>query len=135
MGYGNHGIRNLVITVMLILILYVVSVFFYHKVEGWNYLDAAYFVTISITTIGYGDFAPQTDEGKLFTIFLAFVGISLAFLLIANIAFYRERAIDKHVADRLSLLKGISVLQRPSDEGKKKGEKKRKTFSKIPEID
>lgn len=134
MANGNHNTRNIVITLMLILILYVVSIFFYHKFEGWSYLDAAYFVTMSITTIGYGDFVPHTDEGKIFTIFLAFVGISLAFLLIASIAFFRERAIDKRVLDRLSILRGISALKRPPEKKKKGREKKVETFSKIPEI-
>lgn len=126
----SNSMRNLVITVMLILMLYVISVFFYHKFENWGYLDATYFVTMTITTIGYGDLVPKTPEGKLFSIFLAFIGISLAFLLIANIAALRERAIDRHVADRLSILKGISVLQRRD---KKKG-RNEKAFSKIPEI-
>lgn len=121
--------RNIVITGMMLVMLYIISVFFYHKFEGWSYLDGFYFVTMTITTIGFGDIVPKTDEGKLFTIFLAFVGISLAFLLIANIAFFREKAIDKRMADRLSILKGIAVLQRPETP-----EKRKKTFSKIPEI-
>ncbi len=126
----HHITRNIVMVLMLIIILYVVSVFFYHKFEGWNYLDATYFVTMTITTIGYGDLVPKTVEGKLFTIFLAFIGISLAFLLIANIGGFREKTIDRHVADRLSLLRKISVLQRPPPQEKKRG--KKEEFTKIP---
>jgi len=120
--YGPHRGRNLVITIMLILVLYAVSVFFYNKFEGWEYLDATYFITMTITTIGYGDLVPRTVEGKVFTIFLAFIGISLAFLLISSIANYRQRTIDKHVARRLGVLRGISPLAEV-----KKGSKKLKT--------
>ncbi len=116
---GEHTVRNIAITTMLIVILYMVSVFFYHKFEGWDYLNATYFVTMTITTIGYGDLVPKTPEGKLFTIFLALTGISLAFLLIASIAFYREKMLDRHLAKRISILKSISTLQRPPEEKRK----------------
>lgn len=40
----------------------------YHFVEGWSWLDSLYFSVITLTTIGYGDFSPQTDLGKIFTL-------------------------------------------------------------------
>ncbi len=135
MPYEGHTTRNIAMTVILILALYAISMFFYHKFEGWGYLDAAYFITASITTIGYGDFVPKTDEGKLFTIFLSFVGISLAFLLIASISSYREKAIDKHMTDKFSLLKKLSILQRPPKEEKKRGKEREKAFTKIPKAE
>ncbi len=130
---GSIFARNIVITAMLLVGLYIVSIFFYHKFEGWTYIDATYFITMTITTIGYGDLVPRTVEGKLFTIFLAFGGISLAFLLIASIAAYREQAIDKRVADRLSILKGISVLQRPPKSKGKGSRNKIESLTRLPE--
>jgi len=32
----------------------------YHFVEGWPYLDAAYFSVMTISTVGYGDITPVT---------------------------------------------------------------------------
>lgn len=50
---------------------------FYHFVEGWSLLDSFYFCAITLATIGYGDLAPKTDLGKLFTIFYAFTGLGV----------------------------------------------------------
>ena len=55
----------------------VIGTIFYSRVEGWRPLDALYFTIITLTTVGYGDFAPQTDAGKIFTMVYIFVGISL----------------------------------------------------------
>jgi voltage-gated potassium channel len=50
---------------------------FYSRVEGWRLLDSLYFTVTTLTTVGYGDFQPRTDAGKIFTIFYIIVGIGL----------------------------------------------------------
>ena len=50
---------------------------FYARVEHWRALDALYFTITTLTTVGYGDFYPKTDAGKIFTMFYIFVGIGL----------------------------------------------------------
>ena len=50
---------------------------FYWQIEGWSPLDAFYFSSITLTTVGYGDLVPETAAGKLFTVFYLFTGIGL----------------------------------------------------------
>src|SRR5215203_6642547 len=50
---------------------------FYHFVEKLNWLDAFYFCTITLTTVGYGDITPHTNIGKLFTIFYVIAGVGI----------------------------------------------------------
>lgn len=50
---------------------------FYARVEGWRALDALYFTITTLTTVGYGDFYPKTDAGKIFTMIYIFVGIGV----------------------------------------------------------
>ncbi len=61
----------------LTLALISVATIFYWFVEGWSLLDSAYFSVVTIATVGYGDFAPQTGIGKLFTIFYIICGIGI----------------------------------------------------------
>lgn len=66
--------RDLLITTMVII---TIGSFVYHYLEGWSWIDSIYFCIITLTTIGYGDFSPQTDGGKLFTIFYILIGLGI----------------------------------------------------------
>ncbi|PLS18517.1 ion transporter [Bacillus sp. M6-12] len=50
-----------------------------------SYLTALYWVFITLATIGFGDYAPVTDAGKVFTIILYITGIGLVTVFIGKI--------------------------------------------------
>lgn len=56
-----------------------------HHFEGWRWIDAVYFSVVSLTTVGYGDFTPHTDAGKLFVIGYLIVGIAIIAALVNNV--------------------------------------------------
>ena len=58
------------------LVYYSLGCAFYWYVEGWAPLDTVYFLTVTSTTVGYGDISPVSTIGKLFTCFYALVGIT-----------------------------------------------------------
>lgn len=74
-----------------------VATLFYRVVEGWAVVDCFYMSAITITTVGYGDFAPATAAGKLFTTFYAFSGIGIMFALLA---LYAEHMTRREGADQ-----------------------------------
>jgi voltage-gated potassium channel len=59
---------------------------FYSIVEGLRFVDALYFSVITLTTVGYGDFAPETDAGKLFTSAYVLVGIGILAAFVTRLA-------------------------------------------------
>jgi hypothetical protein len=42
----------------------VIGTVVYHYVEAWSWLDSLYFSVITLTTIGFGDFAPQFQRER-----------------------------------------------------------------------
>lgn len=42
-----------------------------------NFLDAIYWATVTLTTVGYGDLCPVTDAGRIISMFSAFFGIAI----------------------------------------------------------
>jgi hypothetical protein len=50
---------------------------FYHFIEGWGWLEAAYFCVVTVATVGYGDIHPVTPYGRLFTILYIILGVAL----------------------------------------------------------
>lgn len=56
-----------------------------HLVEKWSWVDSFYFSAVSLTTVGYGDFTPTTNGGKLFTVLYLFIGIGIIASLVNNL--------------------------------------------------
>ena len=71
--------KKFTFAIVLFLILLVGGTFLYSFIEKWSFLDSLYFAVVTVTTIGYGDLVPQTNLGKIFTIFFSFFGIAMAF--------------------------------------------------------
>jgi len=96
-----------VATTLLVLTLAVGTVV-YTLVEGWSLLDAFYFCIVTLATIGYGDFAPKTAAGKLFTIGYIIVGIGLVAIFAKRIA---ERLVDRRLRRREALTRNPNGQQ------------------------
>jgi voltage-gated potassium channel len=74
--------ERLIMLIGLVGIVLIIGTIAYHALEKWTYVDALYFSTVTLTTIGYGDIVPKTVGGKLFTVFFALTGIAIMFYLL-----------------------------------------------------
>lgn len=80
---------SLLVSVYIILITTgAIIIKYIERSQGWSYLDSFYFTTITILTIGYGDFTPYTDLGKLFVIFYALFGVTLSVYILFVVGRY-----------------------------------------------
>ena len=103
-----HGLRQdkefRAMGILLLLVL-ACGAFFYHYVEGWSILDCLYFCVMTISTVGYGDFAPTQASSKAFTIVFTLLGMGLFASFVAKLVALR---LDLHAKrkQKLNLKKG-----------------------------
>jgi len=83
--------------------------FVYSKIEGWSYIDAIYFSTVTVTTLGYGDFVPLTPVGKIFTIFFSLSGIAIGLYILTVMGKYMANEFNKKTIKKVRIKKGESV--------------------------
>jgi voltage-gated potassium channel len=91
--FKDPKFRSLLYLVTLTLTM---GTLFYHSVEGWSLLDSFYFSVITLATVGYGDFTPQTDLGKIFTVVYIFLGLGILIGFVTPIGEYIvDRRLEK----------------------------------------
>jgi len=66
-----------------LLLYYAVLTIVYKRLEGWVAVEAVYFITCTLTTVGYGDIAARTKTGRLFVAPVMVLGV---FLVLAPLA-------------------------------------------------
>ena len=50
----------------------------FHWLEDWTWIEAFYFSTYTLTTVGYGDYLPTTDTSRLCASLYMIVGVTIA---------------------------------------------------------
>jgi len=89
---SDSGIFRQTVVIVTIFFLYIVlGMLLYHIMLGWDFIDSLYFVTITFSTVGYGDLDPKTPAERMFTSFYLLVGlIALASILSVHLALLAE---------------------------------------------
>jgi dipeptide/tripeptide permease len=83
-------------------LLLLTGVIFYTLVEKWSVVDALYFCVTTLTTVGFGNPAPTTDAGKLFTVLFVLSGVGMFLAVINGIG----RAAVKTQVERMDRRRG-----------------------------
>jgi potassium channel subfamily K, other eukaryote len=90
-----------------------------HFLEGLNWIDSLYLSVTSVTTVGYGDYAFSTMEGRLFAsvwLFVSTVSVARAFLYLAELRIEkRNRKIANWVLTRKITLKDLMAADLDND--------------------
>ena len=68
------------------IMFYYVASKYYIAIEKWDIIDSIFFLTETMSTVGYGDYHPKTDQSRVVTIFLIIAGLSVLFMLVKTIS-------------------------------------------------
>ena len=96
---------------------YAIGIFVLDRFEGWSATDTIYFLSVTVTTIGYGDISPTTNAGQVACCALIVVGIVVVLSTLAKYATVFQAAV-KAVTKALMRLVGhemVNVSDLPID--------------------
>ncbi|KAK9371963.1 uncharacterized protein V1513DRAFT_460976 [Lipomyces chichibuensis] len=74
----------LAVSVVLFSIFLLIGALVFAKLEGWTYFHGIYFCSLSLLTVGYGDFVPSKPGTKSFFVLWSLIAVPLMTILISS---------------------------------------------------
>ena len=71
------GSRKIIKGFVILLVILMIGAVGYMTIEKWNFLDSLYMTVITITTVGFREVGSISKEGRIFTIFIIFLGMGI----------------------------------------------------------
>ena len=103
--------KLLIINFFLFVCLLVLGVLGYMMIEGWSFLDAIYMTVITLATVGYGEVHEISPTGRIFTVFLIFLGVGFFLYVVGNVVQFLVEGRIRHILGRRVLDKQIGKLK------------------------
>ena len=83
----------------------------YVLIEGLPWLDALFMTAITISTVGYGEVAPLSHAGRIFTIGLIITGVGVGLYLLSSMAELLIEGRIRYLMERRAMQKQIDKLE------------------------
>lgn len=93
------------ISLIILLTIFIIGTIGFHLIEGWSLVDSFYVCITTLSTVGYGDFVPETTAGKFFAVSVIIFGVGMMFYTLVLLA-------ETFIEGRLSLLLGRGKLEK-----------------------
>lgn len=100
----NHLLKQVIYGLTILTLIVVAGTLLYETIEGFSFIDALYMTIITISTTGFREVKPLSDNGRLLTIFLIISGVltvaytvGRAAQLIIETQIFRRRRMSKQL--------------------------------------
>jgi voltage-gated potassium channel len=78
--------RQLKFSLLILLLLISIGTVGYMSIEDWRFLDAFYMTVITLATVGFQEVHPLSDAGRVFTILLIVIGVTVLGYTVGKLA-------------------------------------------------
>ena len=109
----KRSAKNLLTLLSVCAVWACVWAFAFSVIEGWNYRNSLWFCVVTMSTIGFGDFTPETSAGRGMAYLFIITGLGLAATALGAVWEYFEARrfwlLQKHGSPKLIEAHEISV--------------------------
>lgn len=95
----------------------------FRLLEDWTWAESFYFSVATLTTVGYGDIHPTSDESRVFTALFILVGVGIVIAALTSIGsrylVAQEHELSDNLTRRLSRRLRLRRAQRKRDKKRK----------------
>ena len=77
--------RNLIFATIMLTLIIGMGTAGYMILEKWNFLDSLYMTVITLTTVGFGEVHPVSDQGRILTMTILVSGLGVVGYLIGTL--------------------------------------------------
>ena len=77
--------RNLIFATIMLTLIVSMGTAGYMILEKWNFLDSLYMTVITLTTVGFGEVHPVSDQGRILTMTILVSGLGVVGYLIGTL--------------------------------------------------
>ncbi len=103
--------RHLKISIVVLLMLVSVGTSGFMAIEKWSFLDALYMTVITLGTVGFKEIHDLSDTGKIFTMLLIVVGVSVIGYIVGSLAQIMFEGQIQRIVGRKRVEKMIDALK------------------------
>jgi voltage-gated potassium channel len=104
-------VRHLKISIFVLLMLVSVGTSGFMVIERWRFLDALYMTVITLGTVGFKEIHDLSDHGKIFTMLLIVVGVSVLGYIVGSLAQIMFEGQIQRIMGRKRVEKMIDALK------------------------
>jgi voltage-gated potassium channel len=104
-------VRHLKISICVLGLLITLGTTGYMVIEGWRFLDSLYMTVITLGTVGFREVHDLSDPGKLFTMLLIVIGVSVLGYIVGSLAQIMFEGQFQRIIGRKKVEKKIMSLQ------------------------
>lgn len=103
-------VRHLKISMVVLFLLMSLGTLGYMGIERWRFIDALYMTVITLGTVGFKEVHDLSDAGKLFTMGLIIVGVSVLGYIVGSLAQIMFEGQIQRIMGRKKVEKKINAL-------------------------
>ena len=106
-----NSTKHIAMAIFFSIVILAIGTVGYMAIEGWSFLDALYMTVITYSTVGYGEVHAITETGRLYTLFLIFLGVGFFMYVAGSVIQFMVEGNIRTVLGRRKLDRKINRLK------------------------